>query len=77
MTTEPSLEVRLAKGVTIKYFLHGHGSNESTLCGSAVISNDGLCPPFGAGINQNMFQHLFGIEFHYEHHIHVRGILLS
>jgi hypothetical protein len=27
-----------------------------------------------AGINQNMFQHLFGIEFHYESHTHMRGI---
>jgi hypothetical protein len=49
-TTKPSSEVQLAKGVIVKYFLHGHGSNKSTLCGFAVISTDGLCPPFDAGI---------------------------
>ena len=35
---------------------------------------DGLCPPFDAGTNQNMFQHLFGIEFHFKDHTHVQGI---
>ena len=69
-TTEPTLD----KGVVVKYYLHGHGADESILNGSAVISSDGLCPPFYAGSNQNLFQHLFGIEFHYEGHTRVRGI---
>ncbi len=42
---------------------------------AAVVSSDGLCPPFNASPNKNMFQHLFGIKFHYENHSHVRGIL--
>ncbi len=73
-TTNPSSEVQLAKDVIVKHLLHGHRSNESTLCGSYVVSNDGLCSPFNADINQNMFQHIFSIEFHYENHAHVSGI---
>ncbi len=73
-TTKPTLEVKQKSGATVKYFFHGHGADESTLCGSSVISSDGLCPPFNAGINQNMFQHLFGIEFHYKNQTHVSGI---
>jgi hypothetical protein len=67
LTTNSSLEIQVATGVTIKYFLHGRGSDKSIPCGS-------LCPPIDAGINQNMLQHLFGIEFHYENHTHVHVI---
>jgi hypothetical protein len=73
--TEPSGKTPLPQGVTVKYILHRHGSDESVLCGAAVISVDGMCPPFDAGTNQNMFQHLFGIKFHFKNHTHVRGIL--
>jgi hypothetical protein len=72
--TDPSGDAPCPRGVSIKYHLHGHGSDESSLNGSAVISVDSLCPLFDAGTNQNMFQHLFGIEFHFENHTHVRGI---
>ena len=44
------------------------------LAGAAVISSDGLCPPFDASPNNNLFQHLFGIEFNYDNHSRVRGI---
>jgi len=44
------------------------------LAGAAVISSDGLCPPFDASPNTNLFQHLFGIEFNYDNHSRVRGI---
>ena len=71
---EPPSDTPSHCGVDIKYYLHCHGSNESSLSGSAVIPVDGLCSPFYAGTNQNMFQHLFGIEFHFENHTHVRGI---
>jgi hypothetical protein len=67
------MEIRSEPGVTIRYFLHCFGTNESTLCGSSVVSSDGLCPPFNAGANQNLFQHLFGIEFHFENHTYVHG----
>ena len=72
--TAPTGDAPCPRGVSIKYHIHGHGSDDSSLNGSAVISVDGLCPPFDAGTNQNMFQHLFGIEFHFENHTHVRGI---
>jgi hypothetical protein len=36
---------------------------------------EGLCPPFDACLNTNLFQHLFGIKFAYENHLHVQGIL--
>jgi hypothetical protein len=58
-------------GVAIKYFLHGCHSDESMLAGVVVISSDGLCPPFDASSNKNLFQHLFGIEFNYENHSRV------
>jgi hypothetical protein len=48
--------------------------DESVFCGAAVVSVDGMCAPFDANANQNMFQHLFGIKFHYNNHTHVRGI---
>ena len=70
--TEPM--VAIPPGVLVKYYLHGHHSKESMLAGTAVVSLDGRCPPFDASPNKNMFQHLFGIEFHYENHSHVRGI---
>jgi hypothetical protein len=72
--TDPTGDAPCPRGVSIKYHIHGHGSDDSSLNGSAVISVDGLCPPFDAGTNQNMFQHLFGIEFHFENHTHVLGI---
>jgi hypothetical protein len=73
--TTPSGDIPLPPGITIKYFLHGHSSDKSSLCGAAVVSVNGMCPPFDADTNQNMFQHLFGIEFHFRGHTHVRGIL--
>jgi len=72
--TEPT--VAIPPGVLVKYYLPGHRSDESMLAGAAMVSLDGLCPPFDASPNKNMFQHLFGIEFHYENHSHVRGISL-
>jgi hypothetical protein len=73
-TTPPQDTTITPTGVRIKYFIHGPGSDESSLCGAAVLSTDGLCPPFDAGSNQNLFQHFFGIEFHYADHTHIRGI---
>jgi hypothetical protein len=42
-------------GVIVKYYIHGHGLDESILCGSAVVAVDGMCAPFDANANQNMF----------------------
>ncbi len=60
--------------VLLKYFLHGGHSDESMLAGAAVVLSDGLCPPFDACPNKNLFQHLFVVEFNYENHSCIRGI---
>ncbi len=62
-------------GVLIKYFLHHAGLDENCLMGVLVVSTKGLCPPFDACPNTNLFQHLFGIEFAFEDHLCVQGIL--
>jgi len=38
------------------------------LAGAAVVLSDGLCQPFDASPNKNLFRHLFGIKIHYENH---------
>jgi hypothetical protein len=73
-TLPPSTFIH-SPGITLKYFLHGCHLDESMLAGAAVILSDGLCPPFDASPNTNLFQHLFGIEFNYDNHSRVRGIL--
>jgi hypothetical protein len=72
--TNPSNNTPIPPGVMVRYYIHGHSSDEGILCGATVISVDDVCPPFDAGANQNMFQHLFGIEFHFGDHTHVWGI---
>ncbi len=72
--TTASKDIPIPQGVTIKYFIYGPSSDESSLCGAAVVSVDGTCPPFDASANQNMFQHLFSIEFHFGDHTHIRKI---
>ncbi len=62
--TNPPDGMPIPPGVIVKYYIHGHDSDESVLCGAAVVSVDGMCAPFDANANQNMFQHLFGIKFH-------------
>ena len=56
------------------YNLHRKGADQSSISGSSVLSADSLCPPYGASSNQNIFQHLFGIEFHHDGHTYVRPI---
>jgi hypothetical protein len=73
--TLPKPTLAIPPGVLVKYFLHEQHSEESMLASTAVVLSDGLCPPFDARPNKNMFQHLLGIKFHYENHSHVRGIL--
>jgi hypothetical protein len=75
MATLPPSTLIHSPGVSVKYFLHGCHSDKSMLAGMAVISSDGLCPPFDASPNKNLFQHLFGIEFNYDNRSRVRGIL--
>jgi hypothetical protein len=48
--------------------------DKACFSGPAVLSLHGLCPPFEACPNDNIFQHFFGIKFYFENHTHVRGI---
>ena len=52
--------------------LHKVGETVSTTAGAMVLSPSGLCPPFEWCSNQNVFQHLFGIEFHCDGHTYIR-----
>ncbi len=72
--TSPKIPSESATGVHIKYFLHHFGADEACLSGSSIVSTTGLCPPFDACSNTNIFQHLSGIEFAYKNHTHVRVI---
>jgi hypothetical protein len=74
ITSEPSTPSGSPTDVHVKYFLHHPGSDSACLYSSAVISTAGLCAPFGACPNTNMFQHLFRIEFAYKNHVHIWGI---
>jgi hypothetical protein len=73
-TTSTTIPQGVPTGVIVKYFLHRPDSDETCLTGALVVSAAGVCPPFDACPNANLFQHLFGIEFDYEGHRRVRGI---
>ncbi len=45
------------------YYLHRPDVDPSVLIGSAVVSVDGLCPPFQPMENGNLFGHYFGVKF--------------
>jgi hypothetical protein len=53
--TLPEPTLAIPPGVLGKYFLHREHSEESMLAVVAVVSSDGLCPPFDASPNKNMF----------------------
>jgi hypothetical protein len=72
--TSPKIPSGSATRVHIKYFLHCFGADEACLFGSSIVSTTGLCPPFDACPNTNMFQYLFGIKFTYKNHTHVWGV---
>ena len=63
-----------APRIVVKYNIHRDGADTSILAGSSVISTAGLCPPFEACPNMNLFQNFFGIEFYFENHTYVRAI---
>ena len=75
IVTEPKpAESHSAPRIVVKYNIHRDGKDTSILAGSSVISTSGLCPPFEACPNRNLFQQFFGIEFHFENHTYVRAI---
>jgi len=61
-------------GTRVKYYLHRHDDNPSTLVGSAIISDIDLYPPFNPITNTNVFGHYFGIEFKNDGHTYVHTI---
>ncbi len=61
-------------GVQVKYFFHCHDDNPANLVGSAVVSVNGLCPPFNPIANTNVLGHYFGIKFKHNGNTYVRTI---
>jgi hypothetical protein len=72
-TASTTVPTGVLRGILIRYFLH-HPNSDENLTGTSVVSTEGLCPPFDACPNTNLFQHLYGIKFAYEGHLCVRGI---
>jgi hypothetical protein len=60
--------------VVVKYNIHCAGNDTTILAGSSVISTSGLCQPFEACPNKNLFQQFFGIEFHFDGHTYLCAI---
>ena len=71
MASLPKISKGSQNGIIVKYFLHPPSLDETCLTGASVVSCEGLCPPFDACPNTNIFQHLFSIKFSYENHQHV------
>jgi hypothetical protein len=58
--------------IMIFYHLHRAADKDATiLAGSGILSPLSLCPPFEACPTRNLFQHFFGIEFHFDGHTYV------
>jgi hypothetical protein len=61
--------------IVILYHLHCADDDASILAGSGILSLLSLCPPFEACSTRNLFQHFFGIKFHFDGHTYVCTIL--
>jgi hypothetical protein len=66
--------IALCPSIRVNYHLHPKGADSSVTLGSSVLSPDSLCPPFTANQTHNIFQQLFGVEFHHDGHTYVRPI---
>jgi hypothetical protein len=60
--------------IMILYHLHHADEDATILTGSGILSPLSLCPPFEACPTRNLFQHFFGIEFHFDGHTYVCAI---
>ncbi len=60
--------------IMILYHLHHADKDATILAGSGVLSPLSLCPPFEACPTRNLFQHFFGIKFHFDGHTYVHAI---
>ena len=74
--SDPKLS-ETGNGTAVKtaYCLRRAGSSATTTAGSLVLHPSSLRPPLEWCENQNLFQHLFGIKFHYEGHTYVQPFL--
>jgi hypothetical protein len=54
--------------IMILYHLHRADEDATILAGSGVLSPSSLCLPFEACPTRNLFQHFFGIKFHFDGH---------
>ncbi len=70
----PTIMALLPTGLEVLYHLHLCSDRPGSLNRSAVLSLDSLCTPFDGSSNTNLFQHLFGVEFHCNCHTYVRAI---
>ncbi len=60
--------------IVILYHLHRADNDTSILARSGILFSSSLCPPFEACPTRNLFQHFFGIEFHFDGHTYVCAI---
>jgi hypothetical protein len=60
--------------IMILYHLQCAEKDATILAGSCVLSPLSLCPLFEACPTKNLFQHFFGIKFHFDSHTYVHGI---
>ncbi len=58
--------------IMILYHLHCADKDAAILDGSGILSPLSLCPLFEACSTRNLFQHFFGIKFHFDGHTYVR-----
>jgi hypothetical protein len=60
--------------IMILYHLHRADEDATILAGSGILSPLSLCLPCEACPTRNLFQHFFGIEFHFDGNTYVRMI---
>jgi hypothetical protein len=72
----PLSETTIDSSIKPAYCLRQADSLASKSAGSMVLLPSSPCPPLEWCENQNPFQHLFGVEFHYDGHTNVRPISL-
>jgi hypothetical protein len=74
MSVLKQAETDVTPHIVVLYYLHCTDKDATILAGSSVLSISGLCPPFKACPNRNLFQHFFGIKFTFNGHTYVHAI---
>ena len=73
-TTPKTNESSTGPGVKVLYNLLRRDADHSITTGSSVVSTSNLCPSFTPCKSQNIFGHLFGIEFEVDSENYVRPV---